>query len=74
MRARTLGSTLGEGERRIDRPPERDRPSGLWCGRCSRGCDDLLLCEVNGKDQRLCPGCAADRRIRGDRVVVRGVL
>lgn len=54
--------------------PHLHAEAALFCSWCSRACDDLLLVRLNGKENRLCPGCVADRRTKGDDVVVRGVL
>lgn len=59
----------------MDEEPEGPGPGDRlprYCTRCARGCDDLLRVRINYKVARVCPGCAADRRLKGDRVEVLG--
>lgn len=38
------------------------------CPRCREWVDDVWTVRRNGKYERMCPGCAADCRRRGDEV------
>lgn len=38
------------------------------CPRCGRWADDVWDVTRNGKIERMCPGCVAECRVRGDEV------
>jgi hypothetical protein len=44
----------------------------MECPRCHELADDVWLVRRNGKLERMCPGCAATCRRRGDLLEVRG--
>lgn len=43
----------------------------LRCPRCDRLVDDVWPVRRNDKLERMCPGCVAECRLRGDLVEVR---